>query len=441
MPEIDVTPEAIPLHLGPGESGAEPTSPQLLSDPVGYFTAGYRVHGPVFRTRFRGSDWVTIAGIEANDFFWQNPSDWSYGQAGPGFTNQFGPTYVTQLDGAPHLRKRKLLRPGFSAEAVGKYVVTLARETERFLENRGAWSDDANEWIPALLLTLNKATVVQTELSDEEMRDAITLESEVIYGVSVSATPEVHYARASYIERKARVFACVDRELRARAAGRRPPDNLQAMMDQDTGSLEPLSAEELRNDTYMLLVAGIHNTTRLLTRILERISGDPQWVEELRAELAGYTPESFSRGMGAFPKLKATILEGERLHPGATFLKRRPVNDLSFAGRTIPAGSRVMQAHTLPHFLPEYYPDPMAFRPRRWLEKEAPNRKALVDFGGGAHICVGMNLTRIHCPVVLAELLRRYDWTLGYTPSFGIKVDPGLGQKELHEPVALRRRG
>jgi cytochrome P450 len=236
------------------------------------------------------------------------------------------------------------------------------------------------------------------------------------------------------------VFGCVERELRARADGRRAQDNLQEMIEQETGNLEPLSHEELRNDAYMLLVAGIHNTTRLLTRILERIGLDPGWVAELRAEVAHYTHDSLGRGMGAFPKLRATILEGERLHPGATFLKRRPVKDLQFAGRLIPAGARVMQAHTLPHFLAEYYDDPLAFRPRRWLEGTPPDRKALADFGGGSHICIGMNLTRIHVPIVLAEILRHYDWQHNYSPSFALKVDPGTEARELHEPVVLRRR-
>lgn len=431
---------AIPLHRGPGETGEERFSPWLLADPVAYFTAGYRTHGAVFRTRFRGSDWVTIAGIEANDRFWQNLSDWSYAQAGPGFTNQFGSTYVTQLDGAAHLRKRRLLKAAFSAEAVGPFVSAMARTVREFLPHRSEWGDDANEWIPALLLTVNRATTAQTVMSAQEMRDAIHFESEAIYGIGVSANPAEYFARPEYAARKARVFACVDRELAARAAGRRAPDNLQALLDQDPGHLEPLSPEEIRNDTYMLLVAGIHNTTRLITRILERLSFEPEWVAELRAELANYTPESFGRGMAAFPKLRATIMEGERLHPGATFLKRRPIKDIELGGRIIPAETPVLQAHTLPHFLSDYYEEPLVFRPRRWLEGDTKTRKALTDFGGGAHICIGMNLTRIHTPIVLAEIIRSYDWTFGYEPKFAIKVDPGLDPKEAHEPLVLQAR-
>jgi hypothetical protein len=52
-----------------------------------------------------------------------------------------------------------------------------------------------------------------------------------------------------------------------------------------------------------------------------------------------------------------------------------------------------------------------------------------------------MNLTRIHVPIILAELLRNYDWEIGYTPSFHLMVDPGISPKEKHEPVVLRRRG
>ena len=52
-----------------------------------------------------------------------------------------------------------------------------------------------------------------------------------------------------------------------------------------------------------------------------------------------------------------------------------------------------------------------------------------------------MNLTRIQVPIVLAELLLHYDWRLNYVPSFGLAVDPGLGLKEKHEPLALSKRG
>jgi cytochrome P450 len=428
---------SIPQHLGPDETGLEADSPQLLSDPVAYFTSGYRKHGAIFTTRYRGAHWVTIAGIQANDFFWQNTSDWSYGEAGAGFRDQFGPTYLTQLDGAPHLRKRKLLKPAFSAEAVGRFVEVMSSRAAAFLDERGAWSNDANEWIPALLLSLNKATLLKTEMNQDVMRDAIKLEGELIFGVGVSSEPAPHFARPHYQDLKKRVYSFIAAVLGERLAGKRADDNLQSLLDQNPGNQEGLTDLEMQNDAYMLLVAGIHNTATLITRLLERLSLDPAWVEQLRTELSGYAQGSLSRGMSAFPKLRATILEGERLHPGGSFLKRSPIADLEFSGKLIPAGSRVMQAHTLPHFLPEYYSDPMEFRPMRWLEGEPPHRKALADFGGGAHICIGMNLTRIQVPIVLAEIIRRFDWEVGYPTSFRPMVSAGRFMNESPEPITL----
>ena len=63
----------IPLHLGPGETGAEVASPALLADAVAFLREGYRVHGPIFRVKHRGQDCVVIAGQAANELFWQNP--------------------------------------------------------------------------------------------------------------------------------------------------------------------------------------------------------------------------------------------------------------------------------------------------------------------------------------------------------------------------------
>jgi len=274
-------------------------------------------------------------------------------------------------------------------------------------------------------------------MSQQVMRDAIRLEGELIYGVGVSAAPAAHFGRPEYQELKKRVFAFIAGELQARSDGKREDDNLQSLLDQNPNDQEGLSEQERLNDAYMLLVAGIHNTATLITRILERLSLAPTWVSELRTELAGYSAGSLSRGMSAYPKLRATILEGERLHPGGSFLKRRPISNLEFGGKLIHAGDRVMQAHTLPHFLPEYYPDPMAFKPMRWIEGEPPPRKALADFGGGAHVCIGMNLTRIQVPVVLAEIIRRFDWKIGYRTSFRPMVSGGTGMDESHEPIIL----
>jgi len=431
--------DPLPLHLGPGESGEEPASPQLLADGVSFLVEGYRRHGPVFRAKYRGADCVVIAGLEANEFFWQNPENWSFAAARRGFTNQLGPTHVTRLEGPPHARKRRLLKPGFGLEAVARHVPIMAAAARSFLASPEGGRSDLMELLMHLLLALNRQTLLQVELTEAE-RDAIVgFEVDLMYGINTSVDPDAHYAGLRYCRDRESVFALLDRQVAARLGGARREDNLQALIDQEAGALGALTAEELRYDAYLLLIAGIENTGRLIARAVERLVAHPDWAAAIREELRDYGDASLARGMGAFPRLRAFIQETERVHPGLLFMSRRAARDLDFQGQVIPTGRTVLQVHTLLHFLPEYFPDPMRFDPSRWLSAE-PSRRTHLTFGGGAHICLGMNIARLHAPVVLAELLRHYDVALGYQPRFGYPLDPGAARRPHAFPVRLSRR-
>jgi cytochrome P450 len=439
MTETELPHRPIPLHVGRGETGDEPASPQLLSDAVSYLVEGYRIHGPVFRTKYRGSECVVIAGQEANEFFWQNPENWSFADARKGFTNQLGPTHVTRLEGPAHARKRRLLKPGFAMDSVARHLPVMAAETRAFLSTRPQAGADLMELLMELLLTLNSRTFLKVDLTPHERKVAIGFEEDLMFGINNSVDPTEHYSGVRYCSDREEVFALLDRQVEARINGGRQDDNLQALIDQDAGSLGALTPEELRYDCYLLLVAGIENTSRLIARCIERLGTNPAWVEGIREELGGYTPASFARGMASFPRLRSFIQETERLHPGLIFMSRRTARDLEFKGFILPKGKTVLQVHTLLHFLPENFPDPLRFDPLRWLDTE-PSRRTHVTFGGGAHICLGMNISRLQTPVVLAELLANHDVTLGYTPPFNYALDPGLARRRAHFPVQLAPR-
>ena len=418
----------IPLHLGPGETGAEVASPALLADAVAFLREGYRVHGPIFRVKHRGQDCVVIAGQAANELFWQNPENWSYGAARKGFTSQLGPMHVTQLDGAQHSRKRRLLKAGFSMEAVARHVPEMALAARDFVSE---WPESPSElmgFLMRMLLTLNARTLLKAELTKEEVESMLRFEEDLMYGMNYSLDPSAHFSGEGYSGDKRVVFAVLDRLLGARLEGERSGDNLDALLDQDPGAFEKLSPAELRADCYLLLLAGVENTAKLIARALERLSVNDEWRERVRTELKGYTPQTFARGLGSVPSLRAVIQETERLHPGLIFTSRAAASDIPFAGKTIPAGRMVLQAHTLVHFIEENYPEPMRFDPSRWLQAE-PSRKNHVLFGGGVHVCLGMNVARLQMPIVLAELLLHREVRLDYVPAFGYAIDAGRGRR------------
>ena len=66
---------------------------------------------------------------------------------------------------------------------------------------------------------------------------------------------------------------------------------------------------------------------------------------------------------------------------------------------------------SLMHFDESIYEEPFQFKPQRWLEHNYP-RQAHGTFGGGSHVCLGMNVARIQMPITLGFLLSKFDFTV-----------------------------
>ena len=58
------------------------------------------------------------------------------------------------------------------------------------------------------------------------------------------------------------------------------------------------------------------------------------------------------------------------------------------------------------HFEAARYPDPLKFKPERWLSEDLNKPNA---FGGGKHMCLGMGVTRVYMPLTLALIYTEYD--------------------------------
>jgi cytochrome P450 len=74
-------------------------------------------------------------------------------------------------------------------------------------------------------------------------------------------------------------------------------------------------------------------------------------------------------------------------------------------GLTIPAGTMVVPHITLLHRRPDIYPDPLTFRPERFLDTRA-GTYTWIPFGGGARRCLGAAFSLVEARVVLRTILR-----------------------------------
>ncbi len=74
------------------------------------------------------------------------------------------------------------------------------------------------------------------------------------------------------------------------------------------------------------------------------------------------------------------------------------------------------------HMSPTFFPNPKSFNPSRF-EGQGPQPFTYVPFGGGPHMCPGIDFARTQMVVFLHYLVLNYEWTM-VDPNEKIAMDP-----------------
>lgn len=367
--------------------------------------------GPIFSTEVNGESVICFAGLEANETAWRTPDDWSYQHAVSVFKEELSEVHLTQLDKGPHRRKRRLLNKGFKQSSVMAGMPAMAQTIAEGLE---AMVDREVELHVALMNVFTKAqslTAVKMNLTESEISRMVDFEEGFIGALfEKKADREMIYNRAGYLEIKQGVLGSLHEEVKARFDGVTKDDLLDAVIHQKTSAaMEGLTEEELIYDAYLLLIAGTGNTSKLLCYLIDALAKHPEWTAKLREELKDFDARKLAGGMKDFPLLKATLMETERLFPAAPVLPRVPSTDIEFLGYPLAEGQQCLHLVALMHYCDSVYEDPYSFNPQRWIDNDYP-KSAHGVFGGGSHVCLGMNVARIQMPLTIGYLLSQYDF-------------------------------
>ena len=81
---------------------------------------------------------------------------------------------------------------------------------------------------------------------------------------------------------------------------------------------------------------------------------------------------------------------------------------MEIGGRLLPAGVNLVPCIYLMHRRADIYPDPLAFRPERFLEGQG-GTYTWIPFGGGVRRCLGASFAQLEMRIALQTLARRLD--------------------------------
>ena len=161
-------------------------------------------------------------------------------------------------------------------------------------------------------------------------------------------------------------------------------DDLISLMLQGEVEGRPYREDEILDNCFFLLIAGLENTAFGIRATLRHLAVEPS---DRAAVLAD-------------PALVHNLVEQSlRLYSPVTALCRTATRDTEVAGQRIAAGERVLLLFGSANRDPAVFPDADAFH----LDRRDGRH---VAFGIGPHRCVGSNLARLEMRVAVEELLR-----------------------------------
>ena len=318
-----------------------------------------------------------------------------------------GQRSVLLLDGAEHLRHRKLLLPPFHGARMQSYAETMRTATDLEIDS---WPQNEPFALLSSMRSLTLRVIVEAVFGYGPGPEQDQLKRRLSAMVAPLSQPRglplmlllgrlgSRRGTATEFEQRRRE---VDETLFAEIAKRRAEPDLaerddvfSSLLLAEDESGERLTDEEVRDELLTLLLAGHETTATGLA-----------WTFDLLL----HTPEVLARASELDDRyLDAVVKESLRVRPvipGVGRVVRKEPFKLN--GYVIPEGVEINPSIRMIHRDPKLFPQPRRFDPDRFLADDAPDTYTWVPFGGGTRRCLGASFAQMEMRIVIARVLER----------------------------------
>ncbi len=326
-------------------------------------------------------------------------------------------------------RQRRLSQPAFYKTQLEELFKTMGQVTERFCADLAEKSKTGQPLdISKEMMSVTADIALKTLFGSENPADISEMYRVMMDGQDyiIHRTIKPYLVPFVFINGRHRRFrrdmdwfdSHLFRLIEARRKMESPPNDLLTMLlsarDEETG--EAMSDRQLRDEAITLFAAGHETSSNALSWTLYLLAQHPEVMEKLRSEvdtLLGDRTPSFE-DLKKLPYTMQVISEGMRLYPPAHAVGREPVEDDEILGHRIPRRSILFISITALHRDARYWERPHEFYPEHFdpeTEKERP-RMAYLPFGAGPRMCIGNHFALMEMQLLLAMLVRHFDFEL-----------------------------
>ena len=403
----------------------------LNGDLMTYLTQQYRKHGPVFELKAPGRRFVALAGPEANlfmiregKFHLRNRETWDSWARELGASN-----ILIGLDGAEHRLLRGTLRTPYSRNFILERLPAIVDVVDRELACLSPDRPVAVFQMMQRIVSEQITTLTTRTPSRDHVPDLTTFMTFSLMAHIIGRLPKLAM-RLPRVRRARRNMELLSEQV-LRDHERQPgpedhPDQVDNLVDLHHSHPDFMSEADLCANVMGPFLVGLESVAGTISFALYALQRHPEVAERVQREAdemfaaGGPTPELYER----MTATRWLAMEALRMYPiGVMLPPRRVVNSFEFAGYVIPHGTTLLVVSSLPHKMPEYFPDPERFD----IDRYSPERRehvqpgAYVPFGLGHHSCMGQGFADVQMAVTIATLLHRADIVMD-PPGYRMKM-------------------
>jgi cytochrome P450 len=226
---------------------------------------------------------------------------------------------------------------------------------------------------------------------------------------------------------------------------RRAPDRKHDTLDKRLSAVDKEEwgdeiKKQIRDEVKTFILAGHETSASMLSWALYELTCNESYFNRVRSEAKALYEPYFDKSKksatdATFESIQSLptrsnidaglifteccLREALRKYSNVPTVVRVAKEDLQYENYFIPKGSKVMLNLQGVHHDPEFWPDPLAYKPERFLEEVKPY--TFVPFTEGPRMCLGQYLSLLESKIVLSLLVYKYDFKVSNKETAGLK--------------------
>jgi cytochrome P450 len=425
-----------------------------FGEPIPLFEHLHNTFGPIAHYRFMGTTIVFVNDPDyINEILVTQVGSFVRERTLKRMKILLGEGLITS-DDPIHQQQRRIVAPAFHRQRIAGYADQIVSSAASIADS---WTAGQKIDIADQMMQLSLHIVARTLFDSEVTADVLAVRDEVntimsLYNFLV-AFPRLesvlHWPIPGVIKFR-RSRAKLDAVIATMIASRRTLTRTQleqrgdllsmlmAARDEDASG-KGMTDTQVRDELLTIFLAGYETVANALTWTWYLLSQNPEAAARMYAEVDTVLGTTTAT-VDSFPRLKYTeqvFAESMRLYPPAWAMGRQSTVPIELGPYRFPPDTHFFFSQYIMHRSPEYWPDPLAFRPDRHTPEARSNRPRFVyfPFGGGRRQCIGEGFAWMEGVLSLATIAQR--WRLHFLPDYPAIPQAKITLRPKH-PMMMR---